>query len=68
VTGTGWDGRFTLACGSTPLIGNPRNRQVRSTTSLRDAELAVATESATPPSIVVVLNWLEELKRLVPTK
>jgi hypothetical protein len=24
--------------------------------------------SAAPPSLVVVLNWLEELKRLVPTR
>ena len=25
-------------------------------------------QSAAPPSIVVVQNWFEELKRLVPTK
>ena len=27
-----------------------------------------ARENATPPQIVVVVNWFEELKRLVPTK
>ena len=29
---------------------------------------AEAQTDATPPQIVVVQNWLEELKRLVPTK
>ncbi len=31
-------------------------------------ESAGGTESAPPPSLVVVQNWLEELKRLVPAK
>jgi hypothetical protein len=26
-----------------------------------------SAETATPPSIIVVENWIEELKRLVPT-
>lgn len=29
---------------------------------------AGADPTATPPHIVVVLNWIEELKRLVPVK
>jgi len=30
--------------------------------------LLKSVPSAAPPSLVVVLNWLEELKRLVPTR
>jgi hypothetical protein len=30
--------------------------------------LLIKPETATPPSIIVVQNWTEELKRLVPTR
>jgi hypothetical protein len=35
---------------------------------IKDAATATRTSTGTPANLVVVLNWLEELKGVVPTK